>query len=336
VLKDSLWKRTLGHVPEEQRNMELALLRSRATWLWGNTTVPQRKACFFSGLGRQPGLFIHEQLDALVDVLCEFQSAVAIDDEDSVADATVRLAKLIMPEGFFSVRKLPETWEDVLGDWVKGTAFSEILDGRRAVDVQRTQAFVQDGVVFRLVWAAEAVRVQALATEHPRAAELGDGPAFVLTYGVPTIPAALLCQWGFSSRVGALWVTRQLNASFKNNAGLRQWLRANDALLEDAEFWESEDHYLLWMQRAAAPSGEIYPRPWNRKTYEVSAEWSGQTPTPQTLTRVIPSTGLAATICAADLSPLGTAQLPFDPHAVALDASIDSSGQVAIDYFGSA
>src|SRR5207253_10830513 len=60
-----------------------------------------------------------------------------------------------------SVRKLPENWEDVLAEWVKGTAFSEILDGRKATDAQRTQAFIQDGVVFRLVWAAEAVRVRS-------------------------------------------------------------------------------------------------------------------------------------------------------------------------------
>jgi hypothetical protein len=50
--------------------------------------------------------------------------------------------------------------------WVNGTAFAEILDGRNAKDAQKTQVFVQDGIVFRLVWAAEAVRVQAFATNH--------------------------------------------------------------------------------------------------------------------------------------------------------------------------
>lgn len=335
ALKDSLWKRTLARIPEEQRNLELAVLQSRAKWLWSNTTVPQRRACFFSGLGRQPGLFIYAQLDELVDTLCEFQSAVGASDPDSVADAAVRLAKLIMPERFFSVRKLPENWEGVLAAWVKGTAFSEILQGRKAADVRRTQAFIQDGVVFRLVWAAEAVRVQAIATEHARAAELGDGPAFVLTYGVPTIPAALVCQWGFSSRVGAVWVTRQLSASFKDNQGLRDWLRKNDALLEDFEFWESEDHYLLW-RHVGAPSGVEYPRPWNRKSYKVAVKWFGQMPSTGTLTRIIAGYGRAATVCGADLSPLGTVELPFSPQGVALDGNVASSGQVAIDYFGAA
>jgi len=107
---------------------------------------------------------------------------------------------------------------------VKGTAFSEILHGRSLRDAQRAQILIQDGVVFRLVWAAEAVRVQAVSTGHSRAAELGDGPAFALTYGVSSIPAALLCQIGFPSRVGAMWVTRQLSATFKDMKGLRDWL----------------------------------------------------------------------------------------------------------------
>jgi hypothetical protein len=55
--------------------------------------------------------------------------------------------------------------------------------------------------------------------------DLGDGPAFALTYGAPLIPAALLCQMGFSSRVAAVWVVRKLAASFSDMNGLRDWLR---------------------------------------------------------------------------------------------------------------
>jgi hypothetical protein len=200
--------------------------------------------------------------------------------------------------------------------------------------VQRTQSFIQDGVVFRLVWAAEAVRVQALATDHRRWTELGDGPAFALTYGVSTVQAALLCQMGFSSRVAALWVTRRLTASFNNNEGLQEWLRENDAILGDPEFWESEDQYLLW-RHASAPSGAEYPRPWNHKTCKVAPKWSGRVPSHRELVRIIPGSGRAATLCTADLFPLGTAQLPFNPHGASLDGSIAPSGQVEINYFGS-
>src|SRR5262249_38127704 len=161
-----------------------------------------------------------------------------------------QFAQVAMSEPFFAVRNLPDNWEAVLAGWVNGTAFSEILAGRKARDAQRTQAFIQDGVVFRLVWAAEAARVQAIATDHPRQSEMEDGPAFVFTYGVPTIPAALLCQMGFASRVGALWVTQQHAASFNDTDGLREWLRTNDAFLDDPDVWESEDLYLMWTHTA--------------------------------------------------------------------------------------
>jgi hypothetical protein len=333
VLKDSLWKRTLVHLPDAQRDLEHALLTSRAEWLWRFSTIKQREACFYSGLGRKPGLFIYEQLDTLVDVLCALQAAVAAVDGDAAADAVVQFAQLVMPEPFFSVRKLPDNWEGALAGWVKGTAFSELLSGRKARDAQRMQAFIQDGVVFRLVWAAEAARVQAIKTDHPRQGELGDGPAFVLTYGVPTIPAALLCQMGFASRVGAVWVTRQLTASFTDTDGLHEWLRENDAFLSDPDFWGSDDHHLMWTH-AAAPSGGEYPQPWSHKSQDVSVKWNNSVPQQGTLTRIIPGTGRTVTVCGLDISPLGTAQLPFNPHGAALDGRVASGGKVQVHYFG--
>jgi hypothetical protein len=334
VLEGSLWKRTLEHVSERDRGIEGAVLRSRAEWIWRGTTSAQRRACFFSGLGRKPGLFINEQLDDLVDNLLSFQTSVAIHDADSAAQAATELAARVMDEPFFAVRKLPEDWEVALAEWVKGTPFAKILDGRKARDAQRTQAFIQDGVVFRLVWAAEAARVQAIATDHPRKDELGDGPAFALTYGVPTISAALLCQMGFASRVGAIWVTRQLDGSFTDVEGLRNWLRENDASLSDLGFWGSEDHALLWAH-TSAPSGAEYPTVWNHKDYNVSAKWTSKAaPATGSPVRLIAGVGRTATICTPELRPLGTAQLPFDPHHAALQAQVTAQGRLQVSYFG--
>jgi DEAD/DEAH box helicase len=334
VLKDSLWMRTLAHLSGPDRDLERAILRSRAAWLWSNTTPTQRSACFYASLGRKPGLFIHDQLDVLVDILATFQSAVAIEDGKSVAQAAAQFAECMMGERFFTVRKLPKDWEAALAGWVSGMAFSEILDGRKARDMQRTQAFIQEGVVFLLVWAAEAVRVQATAIGHARADELNDGPAFALTYGVPSIPAALLCQMGFPSRTGAVWVTSQLSASFTNMNGLRDWLREYDATLGDPDFWPSADHYLLWKQ-AATPTSTEYPRRWTHRLHTVSPQWTSEVlPIPNSPLRIIPGAGYSATICGTDLAPLGTADLPFDPHNAAVEGKLTSTGKAQITYFG--
>ena len=118
VLKDSLWKRTLARQEESTSDLIHGLLRSRAEWLWRTSTKEQRQACFSSGLGRKPGLFLQEQLDALVDVLCEFQKTVALDDGDAAANAAVAFAEKVMGEPFFAVRKLPKEWERVLSGWI--------------------------------------------------------------------------------------------------------------------------------------------------------------------------------------------------------------------------
>jgi hypothetical protein len=333
ALKDSLWKRTLAREDEPTRAIERELLRSRAEWLWRRSTEEQRRACFYSGLGRKPGLFLHEQLDALVDVLCTFQAAVAADDGDAAAAAATALYVEVMKERFFAVRKLPTEWEKALAEWIKGTAFSEILNGRKARDAQRTQVFIQEGIVFRLVWAAEAVRVQAVATGHARASDLGDGPAFALTYGAPSIPAALLCQTGFSSRVGAVWVARKLGASFSDMNGLRLWWMQHDALLSTREFWESDDLYALWRQ-ASSPASAEHPRPWNHATYTAPVAWQGDRPAANSQVRIIAGNDRSATICALDLTPLGTAQFTFNPHGAALDGSVTASGSLEVSYFG--
>lgn len=333
ALKDSLWKRTLAREDEPTRAIERELLRSRAEWLWRKSTEEQRRACFYSGLGRKPGLFLHEQLDALVDVLCTFQSAVVADDGDAAAAAATALYVEVMKEPFFAVRKLPSKWEEALADWIKGLAFSDILNGRKARDAQRTQVFIQEGIVFRLVWAAEAVRVQAVTTGHARASELGDGPAFALTYGAPSIPAALLCQVGFSSRVGAVWVVRTLAASFSDMRGLRDWLQQNNALLSTRDFWESDDQYALW-RHASSPASTEHPRRWNHATYTVPVKWKSGPPAANSQVRIIAGNDRSATICAPDLTPLGTAQFTFDPHGAALDARVTSEGGIHISYFG--
>jgi hypothetical protein len=333
ALKDSLWKRTLAREDERTRAIERELLRSRAEWLWRNSTEEQRRACFNSGLGRKPGLFLYEQLDALVDILCAFQAAVAADDGDAAGAAAIALYVEVMKEPFFAVRKLPGAWETAMAEWVNGTAFSEILKGRNARDAQRTQVFIQEGIVFRLVWAAEAVRVQATATGHARASELGDGPAFALTYGVPSIPAALLCQMGFSSRVGALWVVRELAGSFTDTIGLRVWLMQHDALLSEREFWESDDLYTLW-RHGSSPASAEHPRPWNHAKYGATVDWKANRPAANTQVRSIAGNDRSATICAQDLTPLGTAQFAFNPHGAFLDGIVNSSGKLGISYYG--
>jgi len=175
--------------------------------------------------------------------------------------------------------------------------------------------------------------VQALATGHARAHELGDGPAFTLTYGVPSVPAALLCQVGFSSRVGAVWLTRKLGAAFTDFNGLRTWLALHDALLSDRAFWEKEDLFALWTH-TSSPTVTEYPRIWIHSDHAASVDWRSSPPPAGSQVRIIPGPSRRGTVCSTDLTPLGEAQFPFDPHGCAIDANVARDGKIRVSYFG--
>jgi hypothetical protein len=162
---------------------------------------------------------------------------------------------------------------------------------------------------------------------------LGDGPAYALTYGVPSVQAALLCQAGFASRVGALWLARRLRASFLDADGLRQWLRTHRAVLSRAGFWESGDHYLLWMRSTPGDAGD-YLRPWNRRDMAVSVDWNQGAPPAGERVRVVPSDGQGAWVCTPELLLLGLARLPFPPAGAAIRVWSAILAPVPIEYFG--
>jgi superfamily II DNA/RNA helicase len=333
VLENSLWKRTLSHVETKIATRERTVLYSRAKWLWENTSTQQRQACFNSGLGRKSGLFLFEQLDTLIDALIEFDQAVKQGDAKEASRLAVAFTKIVMADPFFSIMKPPTDWEEILSQWIKGTAFADVLSGRGAKEQQKIQAFIQDGAVFKLVWAAEAVRVQARSAEHWRADELGDGPAFSLTFGVPTIASAIFCQMGFASRTGAIWLAEKTGAAFTSTEGFKEWLIENNALVSDPEFWESKDHFLQWEQ-IWKPGKKEYLQAWDHQQYAGEPEWNKSAPAPGGDLRLIFQQEDVALICNADLSPLGKVELSLDRDGAILGVKLKQDGNLVISYFG--
>lgn len=333
LLRNSLWRRTLARVDPSLLTLQRELLLSRAEWLWATTTGPQRRGCFFAGLGRKPGLFLWDRLDDLVDLLTGAQSAIVSADAETAAKQLVAFAGIVSKEPFFWPTVPPEDWPSVLEGWIAGVPFAKLLEGRGALSAQRLQAFVQDTVVFRLVWAAEAVRVQARSREHPRADDLGDGPAFVLTHGVPTVSAALLCQFGMPSRVGALWAATELQGKFTSAAEFRVFLRKHRATLAQRDFWPSEDLHLLW-RRSMSTGGKHQPSPWTRSERVEHVAWQSPPPDSKQRLRLVPSGDRTGWVCGPDLAPLGTAHTTFDLDRGCIDAYALGKGELRIDYFG--
>jgi hypothetical protein len=333
VLKESLWRRTLAHADEYTQSVEREVFVSRARWLWSHTTVQQRQACFSAGLGADAGTFLYDQLDELVDLLVALQSAIEQKKTAKILEISAELAQRIAVNPAFTVRKPPTNWRSAFTHWVRGTAFAEILDGLAAREEQRTQAFIQDGVVFRLVWAVEAVRVQAIASGHAHAEELGDGPMLIFTHGVPSIPAALLCQSGYASRTGAVWLTGKLAADFTEMDGLRTRVRESEAALSDDDFWDSDDHRLLWNRVSTTSQGD-YPRRWVKRKATVSRHWHGDAPSEGSFVRLVPADEQTLVVCDDRLHVLGRFTVPYQTEGAIWDADVRADGSLNLRYFG--
>jgi hypothetical protein len=131
-----------------------------------------------------------------------------------------------------------------------------------------------------------------------------------------------------------MWVARQLSAGFTDMNGLRVWLGQNNESLSDPDFWESDDLFKLWSQ-VSAPINIELPRPWTHANYAVPVEWRlKKPPAPKSQIRIVAGNDRSGIICATDLTPLGVAQLPFDPWGAALDGSVRADGKIQVSYFG--
>jgi hypothetical protein len=89
----------------------------------------------------------------------------------------------------------------------------------------------------------------------------------------------------------------------------------------------------MWRHTSTRFTAE-YLKPWSHSVHDVTVKWSGQPPTQGSVARIIPGSGRTAMVCAPDLAPLGTAQLPFDPHGASLEGHVSSGARAQIRYFG--
>jgi hypothetical protein len=335
TLSGSLWRRTLNRSNALTQAVERDVLISRATWLWNRTSIQQRAALYASGLGTEPGLFLDNHREELIDSLAQLHSAFVAADAQLAGTAAIRFATIVLDHPFFGVRTLPESWETALQEWVAGVPAAEILKDRTGHDANRIQIFLQDAISFKLVWAAEAVRVQAIAMAHLRFAELGEGPALVFTYGVSSQPAALLCQMGLTSRTAAIWATDKTMAKFKDTFGATVWLTKNEQLLLQRDFWETEDQHLLWTRFVLREDIDS-PREWKRLRLAVDVQWNGVPLPPKTFARVIAKADSTGVVCNSDLWPMGKISMPFDCTAWHTEAVTGDDGKLLLNLYGPA
>jgi hypothetical protein len=232
---------------------------------------------------------------------------------------------------------MPLNWRDILRYWLLGQPLAAIAVGQEADTLQ----FVESGLVYRLPWAMEAIRVRAVANGDT----VGDGAALddhTLGLAIPAIEtgttnrsASILIQAGFNSRIAAIKAVTDTGGIFTTAYELRVWLDSETvAVFSALPDWPTAETKLMWTDfaRSFIPRDN---RTWSDRRYSVDITWSGGAALPGTAVRLRYWNG-EPMVFSADGLRLGILHNPINPHLQGLirAAVSDDINKINLSYLG--
>jgi tetratricopeptide (TPR) repeat protein len=333
ALKSSLWERSLRREGEITQKISRMILEKRAGFIWTNSTPTQRKGYFFAGLSLATGLYLDKHGTELKQALIAADTGFAEQDIDAAYEALLTFANIAFGVEPFKQDELPETWKAILKAWISGHRMSDLAGNKE----EATLEFIEDALVYRLVWAMEAVRVRQSAeadnTDWPNAGRA----ALALETGTPDYCAALLIQNGLASRVAALKAVAECPANFTDIRGMRQWVRSPRVAQKQANpNWPTPETTSLWDTFVAGLATSSAEK-WDRQEGHLKVTWDGEPPDDGTPVRLIYNSAQEnMRVFSTDLEPLGF--LPYHwksvPGGIALGEVTSASREIEITYLG--
>jgi superfamily II DNA/RNA helicase len=338
ILQSSLWHRRLLRLDDASAQGYRTTLLTRSRFIWARSTPAARRGYFLAGLGLEAG----HALDALAPeanfLLVQANSALLALDGEAAIQAISAFAERVFGFYPFTPDPFPANWRDILRCWLLGESLAGVVAGQNGDVLQ----FIEGGLVYRLPWAMEAVRVRAAANGDvvgPLGLALDDHE---LGLAVPAVEtgtmrrsASILIQAGFNSRLAAIKAVNDTEAAFTTGHELRAWLRSPVvAVLSAQPDWPTPETRMMWLNFAQdfAPRDN---RTWSERRYRAQARWHGVPPpsgTPVTLHHwndkplVLSAEGL----------PLGVLNHPLNPSRRGLVRATVSpqSGGLDLIYLG--
>jgi hypothetical protein len=303
-LQSSYWQRRLSRGDAGMKELQSKVIQGRAVWLWNNTKPDSRRAYFASGVGHAAGDAIERSMDQLHDYLSAAESSLAANDTTEAGRQTALAAEILFKIGPFAPGESVGDLAALLSHWFSGEPLSAYPD-KYAV------GFIQEHVVYRLVWAVEASR---LHLQHLKAG-LGELPgnvlAMCLTYGVSSVRAGLLMQGGVRRRSVAVAAALVLGPEVVDFGGLRSWVRRLREGKVKGPTWGSADEQCEW-DRFLARFDHRNHRRRRLKSVTLRVQWQrNEPPKANTPVRVSRSAGEAEALVSSISSLLlGEASLP--------------------------
>ncbi|MDW7774371.1 MAG: DEAD/DEAH box helicase [Desulfobulbaceae bacterium] len=314
ILQSSLWHRRLLRRNEQVQQVLKAGLVSRSQYIWNQTTAARRRGYFLAGVGLTTG----HALDAIAAdanlLLVQANAGILENDAEMTIAAITSIAERVFAFYPFTPDPMPANWRDILRAWLLGQPLASIGVGQESDTLQ----FIEGGLVYRLPWAMEAIRVRAAANgdtigdvlldDH----ELGLAVPAVET-GTLNRSASILIQAGFNSRLAAIKAVRDTDATFKTGQELRQWLNSQAVAAWSIQpNWPTAETKAMWMVFAQS-STPRENRTWADRRYWANVVWLGVPPPPGTPVQIHEWFGRLR-VLSADGAPLGTVQDALNPE----------------------
>ena len=339
ILRSSLWERRLNRRSEEVKTALKAGLHARSRYIWTQSNAARRRGYFLAGIGLKTGL----ALDAIAAdgnaLLVAANGAVLNGDQRAAIDTITAIAERVFAIHPFAPDRMPANWQDILSCWLLGLPLANVSAGQEAETLQ----FVEGGLVYRLPWAMEAIRVRAIANGDvvgDMGLQLEDFELAVALSSVETgtlnRSASILIQAGFTSRLAAIKAVYDTGATFTNTFELQQWLASDRvAALSALLDWPTVETKEMW----SSFSQGFTPRPastWKEQHHWAPVAWrpgAGQAAgTPVRCHHL----GGQPTVLSADGLPIGTVHAPLNPNRRGLlRASVgDEPGRILLSYLG--
>ncbi|GAB2883683.1 hypothetical protein GCM10027093_18280 [Paraburkholderia jirisanensis] len=283
ILQSSLWHRRLLRRNEQVQRVLKAGLVSRSRYIWSQSTAARRRGYFLAGVGLTTG----HALDAIAVqsnlLLIQANEAILRDDAEAAIAAITAVAEHVFAFYPFAPDPLPDDWRDVLRVWLLGLPLAGIAAGQESETLQ----FIEGGLVYRLPWAMEAIRVRAAANGDTVDDILVDD--YELGLVVPAVEtgtlkrsSSILIQAGFNSRLAAIKAVADTGATFQNGWELRRWLKSEAVGERNAQpDWPTAETKAMWTDFVQSFSPHE-SRIWAKRSYWANVFWHKTPPPPGT------------------------------------------------------
>ena len=295
ILKGSLWQRQMNLISEGDQRLHQEILRQRASWIWAHTNSKERRGYFAAGVGLECGKYIDNN-EEMIRNLINAEDYIQSREKEKFLEAIINFADLAFQQPSFKPYKYCDCWQDVLKEWLLGKPVSEIIQ----IGGKETVPFIQDALIYKLVWAIEAVfnqskhtkkfkdirpkKITDIKTENSIFNDTLDSLlndmdftdieikdiSLAIECGSLNLSECTLIKAGLNSRVVAREAVRKEQGRFQDHDSMRAWLKE----LPRDENWPTPETAKEWkkfIERTSEKEKKL-----EIKTWEASCKWSDQ------------------------------------------------------------